>query len=460
MTSTYLNDDTIAALSSGAGTAAIAVLRMSGPDAFEIADKIFLPYSTKPNQVKVGVISDGENKIDEAVCVFFNEPHSYTGEDTVEFSIHGNPLLITEVMNLLIQNGARVALPGEFTFRSYTNGKRDLAQAEAVCAMIAGKTQSAAKAALNNMSGGFSNKINHITDELKHLLTYLEAALDHPEDDIPELTQDEKAESIEILVTETQKLIDVYKVSRILQVGLKAVIVGKPNVGKSSLLNAVLGKNRAIVTEIPGTTTDTIEETIDCKGVPLTIIDTAGIRDKKMNSIEILGQEKAKEAAKGADILIWLFDSSIPLGENDYQIERALKDSNFKGKIFLILNKSDLPAKITKEDIQYLAEGAEVLSISTSDKASVDVLIENIAKTAGLLDNQEDLLMINSRHWGLLNDAQKEFLEAKQIVLEQRDDEIVCLNLRTALKCFDEILGTDTPFDVLDGIFSTFCIGK
>jgi tRNA modification GTPase len=460
MASNYLNNDTISALSSAAGKSAIAVLRISGKNAFSIVEKIFVSYSKNFKQTQVGLIVDDNQKIDEVVCMYFKAPHSYTGEDTVEISAHGNPLIVKKILSLLNKNGARNALPGEFTYRAFLNGKKDLAQAEAVCSIITSKTETAIKAALNNIKGDFSQKINFIKADLIRFMSYLEASLDYPQDDIPFLTQEQKLEMIENLTKETQKLIDNYKISKILQSGLKAVIIGKPNAGKSSLLNAILGKNRAIVTDIAGTTTDTIEETIDCRGIPLVLIDTAGIRDDIGNYIEVLGQKKTKEALGAADILIWVFDSSVSLDKNDFQIAKEIKDMNFSGSIFLVLNKKDLPQKVKKAEIKKLVSHTDLLSVSTNDFESVKTLLDAIATAAGVLENQNDYLMINARHWDLLNKAQTALLLASEIIHTKNEDEIACYETRIALSSFEEILGINTPTDILDSIFSTFCIGK
>jgi tRNA modification GTPase len=469
----YLNEDTIAALSTAAGKSAIAVVRISGTDAFVIIKKIFKTKSQDGQKLQYGFIFDAQNDaaiVDEVLCLFFKNPSSYTGEDMVEISCHGNPIIIDEILNLLYKNGARQAEGGEFTYRAFLNGKKDLAQAEAVCDLITSKTQTAAKAALNNISGGFSQKITNIKDKLVRFLAYLEASLDYPEeDDVPFLTPTQKLEMLEEIITANKKLLDAYKTSKILKQGLKAAIIGKPNTGKSSMLNAILGKNRAIVTEIAGTTTDTIEEVIDCRGIPLTIIDTAGIRNKSNNSIEVLGQQRTKETINQADIIIWLFDSSCPLDNNDFEIGEYIKNSGSQGKIFAVLNKIDITANppfikesdlpkvlIEKEALPHLSP----LPISAAKNIGINELLDQIADYAGISDIQTDYLMLNSRHYSLLNNVNKNLIKIKEIILSKNADEIAAFQTRKALSSLEEILGINAPTDILDAIFSTFCIGK
>jgi tRNA modification GTPase len=407
-------------------------------------------------------------------------------------------VIINEVLNLLYKNGARPAQAGEFTYRAFINGKKDLAQAEAVCALIMSKTEKAAKAALNNVSGEFSNKIKNIKNSLINLLAYVEASLDWPEEDIIFLSRIEKSRKLSDLIEQNAKLLTAYKTSQCLQKGLKAAIIGRPNVGKSSLLNAIVGKNRAIVTEIAGTTTDAIEETIDCHGLPLTIIDTAGLRSHANNCIEKLGQEKTKETLSAADIIIWVIDGSQPLDKNDEEIAALLK--NYKTPIIVAANKSDLKRHNLEFNIQSLdmenTNGCDktlsasdiskrptpfetakpqfnlfepVLSVVKSSFISLSIsaktgegmsdLLDAASTIAGVSDN-DDNLMINARHYRLLQTAQTALENAKKQYAVQDSDEIAAFEIRNAVSACEDILGITAPHDILDSIFSTFCIGK
>ncbi|MDR1720922.1 MAG: tRNA uridine-5-carboxymethylaminomethyl(34) synthesis GTPase MnmE [Endomicrobium sp.] len=458
----YLKEGTIAALSSAVGKSAIAVIRLSGEDSFQITDKIFKTCSTPNKQVKHGYIMDGAEKKDEVICTFFKAPNTYTGENLVEISVHGNPVIINEVLNLAYKNGARPAEPGEFTYRAFLNGKMDLAEAEAVCALIASKTEKSAKAALNNISGEFSSKIKNIRDALINLIAFMEANLDHPDEDIMFLQRDEKLSRLDSYIKEVQNLLSFYKTSKILQQGIKAAIIGRPNVGKSSLLNTILGKNRAIVTDIAGTTTDVIEETINCRGIPLTIIDTAGIRQNAKNPIELLGREKTKEAASTADILLWLFDSSSKLNQDDIKIADFLKESDYNIPVICVLNKSDLHLKLSSADISSLLKltFSAFLAVSAKTAAGIEELLNEIGKFAGVSDSKNDYIMINSRHFTLLQNALESLIKTKHILSMKDADEIACFEAVNAQTALNEILGINARQDILDAIFSTFCIGK
>ncbi|MDR0956659.1 MAG: tRNA uridine-5-carboxymethylaminomethyl(34) synthesis GTPase MnmE [Endomicrobium sp.] len=455
----YSKEDSIAALATAAGKSAIAVIRLSGKNAFQIINKIFKTNSKSSQQIKYGYIVDGTEKKDEVICSFFKKPHTYTGENLVEISVHGNPIIINEVLNLLYKNGARSAQPGEFTYRAFLNGKKDLAEAEAVCDLITSKTNASIKAALNNIEGLFSSKVKTIKNNLTNLIAFMEANLDHP--DIVFLSCEEKLLRLDSYIKDIQNLLKTYKTSKILQNGIKVVIIGKPNVGKSSLLNTIIGKNKAIVTNIAGTTTDVIEETINYKGIPLTIIDTAGIRGHNKNLIELLGQKKTKETIKTADILLWMFDGSINLDQNDLKIATFLKASKLTVRIIAVLNKTDLPLKLSIDsalDINQLT--STIIKISTKNETGIFNLLNEITKVAGFSDFVNDRFMINSRHSILLQNALNSLIKTREILDTKDADEIAHFEIVNAQTALNEILGINTNQDILDTIFSTFCIGK
>jgi tRNA modification GTPase len=456
----YLKNDTIAALSTPGGKSAIAVIRLSGENVFEIIDKVFKTKSAADKQVKYGYIVDGSNNIDEVICTFFKAPHTYTGENLVEISLHGNPVIIEAVLNLLYKSGARPAEGGEFTYRSFLNGKKDLVEAEAVCNLITSKTAVSVKAALNNVSGMFSSKVKTINNNLTNLIAFMEVNLDHPEEDIIFLSREEKLARLSSYIQDVKNLLSSYSTSKFFQNGIKIAIIGKPNAGKSSLLNVILGKNRAIVTDIAGTTTDTIEEIIDCRGVPLTIIDTAGIRDYADNSIERMGQERTKEAINKADFLLWVFDSSSNLDKNDIKIADFLKESNIEIPIIAVLNKFDLPtnSSLTKYSFGFVFE--DTVNISAKTEKGISDLLNKITKMVGTSETQNDYLMINSRHYTLLQNALDALIKTASILESKDADEIACFEATNAQNSLNEILGINVKQDILDTIFSNFCIGK
>jgi tRNA modification GTPase len=456
----YLKSDTITALSTAAGKSAIAVIRLSGENAFEIINKVFQTKSSTDKQVKYGYIIDGTEKIDEVICTFFKAPYTCTGEDLVEISVHGNPIIIDKVLNLLYKTGARPAEGGEFTYRAFLNGKKDLVEAESVCNLITSKTVASVKAALNNISGVFSSKVKTIKDNITNLIAFMEVNLDHPEEDIIFLSREEKLTRLDSNIQNVKNLLSSYKTSKILQNGVNVAIIGKPNAGKSSLLNAILGRNRAIVTELAGTTTDTIEETIDCKGMPLTIIDTAGIRDHTSTSIELIGQERTKEAIYKADILLWIFDSSSKLDKNDIKIASFLKKSEIHIPIIAVLNKSDLPVNLSLTEEVNWDIFSDTIKISAKTENGIFNLLDKIAETAGACETQNDYLMINSRHYTLLKRALEALTKTREILKTETADEIACFEATNAQDSLNEILGVNVKQDILDIIFSNFCIGK
>ncbi|MDR3281728.1 MAG: tRNA uridine-5-carboxymethylaminomethyl(34) synthesis GTPase MnmE [Endomicrobium sp.] len=457
----YLKEDTIVALSTAVGKSAIAVIRLSGMNSFKIINKIFRTHSKSQKQVKYGHIVDGTEKKDEVLCTFLRAPHTYTGENLVEISVHGNPIIVNEVITLLHKNGARLAEPGEFTYRAFLNNKMDLTKAEAVCSLIASKTERSAKAALNNLSGEFSLKIKNINTVLTNITLLMETTLEYPEEDIVFLSHDKKVIKLDSCIKNIQNLLDSYKTSKILQHGIKSAIIGRPNVGKSLLLNKILGKNRAIVTNIAGTTSDSIEETINYKGVALTIIDTAGIRTHVRNLIESLGQKKTKETIRKSDVLIWLFDASSELDKDDKKIAKFIGRSDFNRPVIGVLNKSDLFLKLSPNSIAHDFSFSTIISISAKTGIGILTLLDELTKIAGLSDSMGDCLTINFRHFILLKKAQESLLRTKQLVdLEEDNDEIICFEVKRAQMALNEILGIDIKQDILDAIFSTFCIGK
>ncbi|MDR1259937.1 MAG: tRNA uridine-5-carboxymethylaminomethyl(34) synthesis GTPase MnmE [Endomicrobium sp.] len=456
----YLKEDTIAALSTAAGRSAIAVIRLSGKNSFKIINRIFQTNSKSNQQVKHGYILDKTEKKDEVICIFFKNPYTYTGEDLVEIMVHGNPVIIDIVLQLLYKNGARPAEPGEFTYRAFLNGKMDLTKAEAVCALITSKTKMSTKTALNNISGEFSSQIKNINNILTNLVAFIEVNLDYPDEDILPLSQNEKISKINFCIENVQNFLKSYEISKTLHQGIKVTIIGKPNTGKSSLLNAILNKNRAIVTDIAGTTTDTIEETIEWQGISITIVDTAGIKYHTKNLIELLGQERTKKAAIKTDILIWLFDNSSKLDKNDIEIANFLMKSNINIPVIGTLNKCDIKSNLFLENNFPLNfTFVDFVKISAKTKTGIFNLLNTIIKISVSENYENNNIMINTRHFMLLQNTFKSLINAKKALSEQFD-EIACFEITVAQTSLNEILGINIKQDILDTIFSTFCIGK
>jgi tRNA modification GTPase len=460
MTYSYISNDTIVALSSAAGRAAISIIRMSGEDAFSIINKVFKTNSNFNKQVRYGHIISLNETIDEVICVFFKSPHTYTGENLVEICVHGNPLIVNSVLELLCNTGARLASPGEFTYRSFLNGKKDLIEAESVCDIISSKTSKSTKFLLNNISGVFSSKIKKIKNSLTMFLAFINASIDYPDENISTLSYIKK---IDFYIKDIQNILDNYKISNILQHGIKIPIIGKPNVGKSSLLNSILGKNRVIVTDIPGTTTDIIEETIDYKGIQLTFVDTAGIRNITKDIIESLGQEKTKCIIKESKILIVIFDISSYLDKDDFKIMQFLKkNAPSCASIIAVFNKIDL---LKNDNFDYsVINDLFVFTVKISAKKQLGIvdLLDKIISIIGADEHNNDFFMINSRHHILLQNVLCSLKKAKDILFRNNNnvDEIIYIEIENAQKALNEILGIGINQDVLDTIFSTFCIGK
>ena len=385
----YNDTQTIAAISTAVTESGIGIVSISGEQAIEIADRIYIGKNgkkladQKTHTIHYGYIADGEDMIDEVLVLIMKGPHSYTGENTVEIDCHGGVFVVRKILETVIKHGARPAEPGEFTKRAFLNGRIDLSQAEAVIDIIQSKNEYALKSSVGQLKGNVKQKIVDIREKILYHTAFIETALDDPE----HISVDGYGETlrgvIEPLIKEIQKLIDSSDDGRIIKEGINTVIVGKPNAGKSSLLNALLGEDRAIVTDIAGTTRDILQENISLQGISLNIMDTAGIRDTA-DIIEEIGVQKAISHAKEADLIIYVIDSSAPLDQNDYDILKLLKDK----KSIILLNKSDLEMQVKKKEIMdaYLGENKEenkfdipMIEISAKENIGIDIL-ENTLK--------------------------------------------------------------------------------
>ncbi|MEW5758801.1 MAG: tRNA uridine-5-carboxymethylaminomethyl(34) synthesis GTPase MnmE [Candidatus Omnitrophota bacterium] len=453
-------DDTIAAISTPIGIGGIGIVRLSGQDAIKLADKIFVSKNGKKlaqlasHKVCFGKIIDDDKIIDEALVTLMRAPKTYTKEDIVEINCHGGIIVTKEILNLLTKCGARLAEPGEFTMRAFLNGRIDLVQAEAILDIIEAKTKDALDLSLNNLRGSLSKKINTISKNLFELLTNLEAEINFPEEnDVKGRKQNNTFKKIDAIFKDVLKLVNTFDCGRIIKEGVKTVICGKANVGKSSLLNALLEKNRSIVSEIPGTTRDTIEETVNFDGVLLKITDTAGLIKPK-DKIEEEALKRSKEAIKEADIVFLVVDGSRQISKEDLFFIELLKDKQF----ILVINKNDLPKKV---DLSVLKLDYQV-SISALKKKNLGRL-KKIVKDLVFSDKivcNEEVIVTNIRQAQALRDGLVYLENAFKSAKENLSLEFIAQDLKDALNKIDSITGKDSNSEILNNIFSKFCIGK
>jgi len=454
-------EDTISAISTAQGEGGIGIVRISGRRALAIANKIFVPIGKKEAvdfksyTMHYGKICEGAKIIDEVILTVMRKPKSYTREDVVEINCHGSIVALRKVLDLTLNNGARLASPGEFTKRAFLNGRIDLAQAEAVIDIIRAKTDSALKVSLGQLSGGLSREINKIRGKLLDILVSLEANIDFPEEDIQEQGTAEVFQGLIAIEIQLNKLLDGASCGRILREGIHVVICGKPNVGKSSLLNALLKKERSIVTPIAGTTRDTIEEMLDIKGIPLKIVDTAGIL-KPRGLIEKKAIKRSREHIKLADMVIIMFDASRMLDEQDRKLIKDVRNKN----VIAVINKIDLKARINKDEIAKVFD--KVVQLCAKSAKNINLLEDALCAFVykGKLQAPEFALVSNLRHIHALKDARKLIEQAKAALTDKLPLEFIAQNIKDACVYLDKILGRSFPEDLLERIFADFCIGK
>ncbi|MFR8506907.1 MAG: tRNA uridine-5-carboxymethylaminomethyl(34) synthesis GTPase MnmE [Peptoniphilus sp.] len=455
-------NDTIAAISTAIGEAGIAIVRMSGDDSVNIIDEIFVSASGKKmaeaenRRFLYGHIADGDKLIDEVLVVKMKGPHSYTAEDIVEIHCHGGVVSVKRILNLILSKGARLAEKGEFTKRGFLNGRIDLTQAEAVIDMIKAKTDISFDMGLNQLSGALSEVLNKLKDELVSMQALIVANIDFPDEDIEDAAYHDLMERSDKILEKMDNLLDNSKNSRLLRDGINTVILGKPNVGKSSLLNGLLKYDRAIVTDIAGTTRDIIEDYINLDGVLLKITDTAGIRETD-DEVEKIGVNIAREKLKEADLVIAIFDISRDFDKDDEEILNLIKDK----KHITILNKDDLDQKISDEEIEKYFKD-DYLRLSVMENESVKK-IENLIIDLffdGELQISSDSILSNIRHINALKEAKKALLEVNESLKEKVFLDLIEVDLENVISHISEITGTITTEDILDRVFSDFCIGK
>lgn len=455
-------NDTIAAISTAIGEAGIAIVRMSGDDSINIIDEIFISASGKKmaeaenRKFLYGHIADGDKLIDEVLVVKMKGPHSYTAEDIVEIHCHGGVVSVKRILNLILSKGARLAEKGEFTKRGFLNGRIDLTQAEAVIDMIKAKTDLSFDMGLNQLSGALSEVLNKLKDELVSMQALIVANIDFPDEDIEDAAYNDLIERSNKILEKMDDLLDNSKNSRLLRDGINTVILGKPNVGKSSLLNGLLKYDRAIVTDIAGTTRDIIEDYINLDGVLLKITDTAGIRETD-DEVEKIGVNIAREKLKEADLVIAIFDISREFDKDDEEILNLIKDK----KHITILNKDDLDQKISDEEIEKYFKD-DYLRLSVMENESVKK-IENLIIDLffdGELQISSDSVLSNLRHINALKEAKKALLEVNESLKQKVFLDLIEVDLENVIGHISEITGTITTEDILDRVFSDFCIGK
>lgn len=452
--------DTIAAISTPKGEGGIGIIRISGDKSFEILDKIFKPKNPNKDlgfyQFNYGFIHDGEKVIDESMVVRMKAPKTYTCEDVVEVNCHGGQFVTQKVLELVLKNGARHAEQGEFTKRAFMNGRIDLSQAEAVMDLIQGKTEKSISLSLDQLRGDLRDKINSFKKALLDITAHVNVVLDYPEEGIDDPLPVELRDNLEAVYEEATRLIESYDKGKKIKEGIKTVIVGKPNVGKSTLLNSLLREERAIVTHVAGTTRDVIEEVINIKGIPLVLVDTAGIRQTD-DIVENIGVEKSKEFIEKADLVLLVFDASRELENEDREIINQINENH--KKVIILLNKIDLERKIDLDEYNF----ENIVEISAQKNVGIEDMEEKIYSfivDEKVEDSSEKLIITNVRHKTALEktkDAIRNIFETIDMGLPM---DLISVDLKEALDSLSEITGEISSEDILDHVFGNFCVGK
>lgn len=456
-------EKTIVAISTASGNGGIGIIRLSGRQTFDIIDKIFIPKNKskdiKGYTMKYGNIVNPKNNeiIDEVLVAYFVAPKSYTTENMCEINSHGGTVVEKRILELCLENGAELAEPGEFTKRAFLNGRIDLSQAEGIIDLINSKTEMEAKESINQLEGNLSKKIKKIEQKMLDVMVNIEVTIDYPEYDVEEVTNSEALKKLNEIHNLLNELENSFNKGKIIKDGIKMVIIGKPNAGKSSLLNSLLKEDRAIVSDIAGTTRDTIEEYLNIDGIPLKLIDTAGIRDTE-NTIEKIGVEKSKKLVNDADLIIAIFDISGSLDEDDRKIIELIRDK----KAIILLNKVDVLKNNNKMEEEIKKLNKPVIKISAKEEIGFENLYSEIKKMFELneISSNNEILITNERHKNQIIKAKQNILNAIETVKNNTPVDIISIYINQAMEDLGEITGVNVSENIINEIFAKFCLGK
>ena len=456
-------EDTIAAVATAYGEGGIGIIRISGENSLSILKEVFDPAADNKEitsrRMTYGKIidKDADQIIDEVLAVYMKGPKTYTAEDVVEINCHGSMVSLRKTLALVLRKGARLAEPGEFTKRAFLNGRLDLSQAEAVIDVIKAKTDKSFDVALSQLDGTLSTKISEIRARLLDLLVDITVNIDYPDEDIEYITYEKLEKNISSIGEMIEKLLSTASTGRMIREGIRVAIVGKPNVGKSSLMNGLLKETRAIVTEVPGTTRDTIEEAISIRNIPVYLVDTAGIRETD-DMVEKIGIEKSKEAFNNSDFVIFILDGSVPLSQEDREIAEYLKTR----KSLVLINKSDLTQAFTHDEVKEMIPDAKIIETSFIMGEGINEIEEFIEEMVygGEIVQSESLMVNNVRHIELLNKGRDSLRDALNMAQMKEALDFIEIDVKNAYEFLGEIIGETVSDDIIDEVFARFCLGK